>query len=56
MMDMGKLYSRAEIETISARLGYSAFDRVGGWWTREDGTHSPQCRHTWNALTVIRKK
>ena len=56
MMDMGRLYSRAEIENISMKLGYSAWDRVGGWWTREDGTHSPQCRHTWNALTVIRKK
>lgn len=56
MMDLKRLYSRADIENISLRLGYSAWDRVGGWWTREDGSHSPQCRHTWNALTVIRKK
>lgn len=56
MMDLNRLYSRADIETISSRLGYSVWDRVGGWWTMPDGTHSEQCRHEWHALTVIRKK
>lgn len=55
MLDLNRLYSRADIETISERLGYSVYDRVGGWWTREDGSHSPQCRHKWFALTVVRK-
>ena len=55
MLDLNRLYSRADIETISERLGYSVYDRVGGWWTREDGSHSPQCRHQWFALTVVRK-
>lgn len=56
MMGFNRLYSRADIENISMRLGYSVWDRVGGWWTMPDGQASPQCRHEWNALTVIRKK
>ena len=55
MMSLNRLYSRADIETISERLGYSVWDRVGGWWTMPNGEHSPQCRHEWHALTVKRK-
>lgn len=55
LMQLDRLYSRAEIETISARLGYSVFDRRGGWWTRPNGDHSPSCRHRWLASTVIKK-
>lgn len=55
LMQLDRLYSRAEIETISGRLGYSVFDRRGGWWTRPNGQHSPSCRHRWFAQTVIKK-
>lgn len=55
LMQLDRLYSRAEIESISARLGYSVFDRRGGWWTEPSGEHSPSCRHKWNAQTVIKK-
>ena len=55
MLELNRLYTRAEIELISERLGYSVFDRAGGWWTRENGEHSPKCRHTWYAVTVIKK-
>jgi hypothetical protein len=55
LMQLDRLYSRAEIETISAKLGYSVFDRRGGWWTRPNGEHSPSCRHRWLAQTVIKK-
>ena len=51
-----KLYSRPDIEKMSAKLGYSVFDRAGGWWTMPDGEHSPQCRHTWVANIVKLKK
>ena len=54
-MQLDRLYSRAEIETISARLGYSVFDRRGGWWTKPNGQHSPSCRHIFYAQTVIKK-
>jgi hypothetical protein len=55
LMQLDRLYSRAEIEAISARLGYSVFDRRGGWWTKPNGQHSPSCRHRWFAQTVIKK-
>lgn len=55
LMALDRLYSRAEIEAISARLGYSVFDRRGGWWTMPNGEHSPSCRHRWFAQTVIKK-
>jgi len=55
LMQLDRLYSRAEIETISGRLGYSVFDRRGGWWTKPNGQASPSCRHRWFAQTVIKK-
>jgi hypothetical protein len=56
LMGMEKVYTRGEIEQISARLGYDVFARAGGWWTIPDtGIHSPKCRHTWNAVVVIKK-
>lgn len=55
LMQLDRLYTRAEIEAVSARLGYSVFDRRGGWWTMPNGEHSPSCRHLWMAQTVIKK-
>jgi DNA-binding MarR family transcriptional regulator len=55
LMQLDKLYTRAEIEAISLRLGYSVFDRRGGWWTMPDGDHSPSCRHVWASQVVIKK-
>lgn len=51
LMDADKLYSRADIETLSIRMGYSVFDRCGGWWGDDF-----QCRHEWKANIVTRKK
>ena len=56
LMQLDRLYTRREIEAISARLGYSVFDRGGGWWTRPSGYHSPSCRHEWRANVVVKKK
>jgi ribosomal protein S25 len=50
-----KFYSRSEIEQISARLGYSVWDRGGGWWNN-NGTISASCRHEWKTNIVTRKK
>lgn len=44
-MDADKIYTRAEIETISRELGYSFFDRCGG----------DDCGHHWVAKTVVTK-
>lgn len=55
LMELGKYYTRKEIEAISARLGYSVFDRGGGWWTKPSGYHSPSCRHEWRANVLVKK-
>lgn len=54
LMALDKVYSRADIEQISNRLGYSVFDRQGGWWN-DDGVIKPHCRHTWVSQVVIKK-
>ena len=54
LMSLNRVYSRADIESISARVGYSVFDRAGGWWN-DDGKVSPSCRHEWQSLIVIKK-
>jgi hypothetical protein len=55
LMELDKFYSRSDIERISERLGYSVWDRRGGWWTMPDGEHSPSCRHSWVANIVLKK-
>ncbi len=56
LLDANKMYSRSEIETMSARLGYSVWDRRGGWYTIPGTTeHSPSCRHQWVSNIVTRK-
>jgi DNA-binding Lrp family transcriptional regulator len=51
MIGLNRLYSRAEIEQISSRLGYSVFDRKGGWWG-----DSPECRHRWESHILVQKR
>lgn len=55
MMELNRFYTRAEIEQISARLGYSVFDRRGGFYQRKNGTVTPYCRHHWKSNVVVKK-
>jgi hypothetical protein len=56
LVTANKFYSRSEIEMMSARLGYSVWDRRGGWYTKPGtNTHSPSCRHEWKSNIVKRK-
>lgn len=58
MMDLKKLYTRQEIDQISAIVGYNAWLRRGGWYTvpnSEPPLHIPHCRHEW-AQKVVRRK
>jgi len=55
MLKLNRLYSRADIEKISQRLGYSVFDRRGGFWTHKDGNITPYCRHNWKSNIVVQK-
>lgn len=57
MMELNRLYTRAEIETISRRLGYSVFDRRGGWYHNPSTDETtPYCRHTWTSFVTIKRK
>jgi len=55
MLELDRLYSRKDIEKISARLGYSVWSRRGGWYTIP-GTneHRPYCRHSWASNVVVK--
>ncbi len=48
MIDLGRYYTRQDINQISDIMGYSVWERKGGWYTKP-GTnqHYPTCRHTW---------
>jgi ribosomal protein S25 len=55
LLGANRIYSRSDIEMMSARLGYSVWDRRGGWWN-DGGTISESCRHEWKTNVVTRKK
>ncbi len=53
--DAGKIYTRAEIDSISTMMNYNVWTRRGGWWKTPSGVNSPSCRHTWEQVVVKRK-
>jgi DNA-binding Lrp family transcriptional regulator len=57
MLDISKrkMWTRSDIEQISERLGYSVWDRRGGWYTEPNGSRRPFCRHEWKSNIVLRK-
>ena len=57
MVELAKtrLWSSANIQQMSVVLGYSVFDRVGGFWNN-GGDIETQCRHEWKPVIVKNKK
>ena len=55
LADQGKVYTREDIDGISAIMGYSVWNRRGGWYHTPSGVNRPQCRHVWEQQLVIRK-
>jgi len=56
MLAKDRLFSRVQIENISQKLGYSLWDRKGGFWNRGKGKGiSAECRHMWKTNIVIKK-
>jgi len=58
MLDLagqGKVYTREDIDGISAIMGYSVWNRRGGWYHTPSGVNRTQCRHVWEQQLVIRK-
>jgi len=50
-----RLWSSANIQQMSVVLGYSVFDRVGGFWNN-NGTIETHCRHEWKPVIIQKKK
>jgi hypothetical protein len=57
LLDLNKVYTRKEIDTISKRVGYNVWNKRGGWQTiKGTDIHLPFCRHTWNSVLTQKKK
>ena len=55
LIAMDKVYSRAEIEQVSQRLGYSVWQRRGGFYSNpRTGVTTPYCRHRWVEQVLIK--
>lgn len=58
MQKMNRLYTRQDIDQMTAILGYDVWKRRGGWYTVPDSTpplHLPHCRHEWKQVYVRRR-
>lgn len=55
MSNAGKSWSRSDIESLSVALGYSVWERRGGWYTMSDGEHRESCRHIWTSKLMKAK-
>lgn len=57
LINNDRLYSRADIQTMSAIFGYDVYSHCGGWYFNSDtGKAENQCRHFWNKVKVLRKE
>ncbi len=56
LINNDRLYTRADIQTMSSIFGYDIFRHCGGWYTDPNtGVAENQCRHEWKMIKVIRK-
>ena len=51
LIELDRLYTRSEIQSISQRVGFSVWDRKGGFWGDNE-----ECRHRWVSHIVIKKR
>ena len=58
LISLNRVYTREDIDTISSRVGYNAWERRGGWMTVKGSSpaiHVPYCRHIWKSQLLRRK-
>jgi hypothetical protein len=56
LLRLNKLYTRQDIDQMTAIMGYSVWDRRGEWYTLPGTNVSrPSCRHIWQQQIVVRK-
>jgi predicted transcriptional regulator len=57
VVNSGRVYSREDINMMSAELEYDVWKRRGQWYTNPDtGITTPQCRHIWVQKVLRRIK
>jgi DNA-binding MarR family transcriptional regulator len=57
LIRLKKVFTRAEIEQVSQRLGYSVWARRGGFYHNpETGKTTPYCRHQWVKKILVEKR
>lgn len=57
LTELGRLYTREDIDKMSAILNYNVWLRRGGWYhDPEKDVNLPHCRHEWQQVVVRRKK
>lgn len=55
LLQLNRLYSRQDIDTISTRVDRNVWNYRGGWYTNPDtGKSTPFCRHEWIQQLVIK--
>ena len=56
LIELGKYYTREEIDKMSSILGYDVWKRRGGWYHNpKTDVNEPACRHEWQPIVVRRK-
>jgi DNA-binding MarR family transcriptional regulator len=57
LINLRKVFTRAEIEQVSQRLGYSVWARRGGFYHNpKTGVTTPYCRHIWVKKILVEKR
>lgn len=61
LLELDKLYTRDEINSIHNAIGRDVWSYRGGWYTipkgePNEGQHTPYCRHIWQQNIVVKKK
>ena len=56
LIELDRLYTRAEINMISAQVGRDVWTERGGWYTKKGtDTATPYCRHIWQQVIAIKR-
>lgn len=55
LISLDRLYTRSEIDTISATVGRDVWTYRGGWYHNPNtDVNTPSCRHEWKTNVVVR--
>jgi hypothetical protein len=56
LINLNKLYTRQDIDQMTTIMGFSVWERRGGWYTNPNtDVARPSCRHIWQQQIVVRK-